>query len=133
MKKATAGGQQLPAQDAESWVVRGDWVDVDTSSDLTADTRIDALPERHARGYDLLTAIPVHFEIAADNVTVIAHFREARLSMSGTDHEDAKTGLLDWILDSFDDLESAVPGTMGDDLERQMQVLRTHLRCNSYE
>ena len=129
MKKATAGGQQLPARDPESWVIRDDWVDVNTSSDLTADTCIDELPERHARGYDLLAAIPVHFEIAAD--TVIAHFREARLSMSGTDHEDAKAGLLDWILDSFDDLESAAPGTMGVNLERQMQVLRTHLRSRT--
>ena len=105
-------------------------IEVDTTSEeLTADIYIGELPEPHTLDYELLMAIPVHFEAVED--AVIAHFREARLMMSGTDHEDATVGLLDWILDSFDDLESADPGTIGDDLENQMRVLRTYLRRRS--
>ena len=110
-------------------VIQSSLLEVYTSSDLTVDTYIDELPAQHARDYELLMAIPVHLEAVED--AVIAHFREARLLMSGVDHEDATVSLLDWILDSFDDLEAADPGTIGEDLENQIRVLRKHLRRRS--
>ena len=114
---------------AVNTVIQPGMIDVDTSPDLTVDTYIDELPAEHARDYELLMAIPVHLEAADD--AVIAHFHEAKLSMSGTDHEDATVGLLDWILDSFDDLEATAQGTIGEDLQNQIQVLRKHLRQRS--
>lgn len=75
MKKATAAAGHTLAHDSEFRTIRDDWVDSDTASDLMADICIDELPESHARGYELLTAIHVHFEMAEG--AVIAHVRDA--------------------------------------------------------
>ena len=90
-------------------------------------TYIDAIPEEYGDRYDLLQPIPVDFEEVAPD-TVIAHFREADLAVTGVDREDAQDSLASWVRDVFDDLSEAEPRVLGATPTMQIRVLRRHLR-----
>ena len=89
--------------------------------------RIPTLPRQYDGRYELLKPISVHFEDVGDQA-VIAHFREAELSVTGLDRGDAQDDLVSWVVDMFDDLSQADPQTLGPTPAMQRRVLQQYLR-----
>ena len=90
------------------------------------DTYIEVIPAPYEARYELRRPIPVDFEEVAAGA-VIARFSEADLAVTGSDRQDAKTGLASWILDMFDDLAAADPRTLGRTPAMQFRVLGRHI------
>ena len=90
------------------------------------DTYIEVIPASCEDRFELRQPIPVDFEEVAAGA-VIARFSEADLAVTGSDRQDAKTGLASWILDIFDDLATADPRTLGRTPAMQFRVLGRHL------
>ena len=90
------------------------------------DTYIEVIPAPYEARYELRRPIPVDFEEVAVGA-VIARFSEADLAVTGNDRQDAKTGLVSWILDMFDDLAAADPRTLGRTPAMQFRVLERHI------
>ena len=88
------------------------------------DDTIKKLPRFYAKTHELVREIPVHFEEVEGGV--IAHLREAGLSMSGTTRVGAKRNLLAWIIDTYDDLDPT--GPLSVELEEQFFVVAGFIR-----
>ena len=88
---------------------------------------IQTLPREYTSRYELLQPIPVDFERFSEEA-VIAHFREAELSVTGLDRRDAQDDLVSWVIDMFNDLSHADSQTLGPTPAMQRRVLQQYLR-----
>lgn len=75
-------------------------------------------------GYQVLQPIPVEIEKVAPG-DFLASFREANISISGIDNDDAYEALLAEILDTFDSLTEEK--SLGKSAAKQLRVLKTYI------
>jgi hypothetical protein len=105
-------------------VLWDDVSDVETVFVFDLPIRTSAITDLNEDGYALLRPIIIQFE--NEEGGVIASFRDANISIGGTDEQDAFQSLFADILDTFDDLREDEE-SLGPDARRQLQILRTYI------
>jgi hypothetical protein len=75
-------------------------------------------------GYHILQPIPIKIR-RVEAGDFLASFREANISMSGIDNDDALQALLAEILETFDVLVKE--RSLGPDAAKQLQILNTYI------
>lgn len=90
-------------------------------------TMVTEIPDLYRASHELLQSIRMEFEDVEPGI-VIAHFREADLSMTGVSRSDAVDSLQSWIFDIFDSLTSVDRDTLGATPAAQIRVLNRYIR-----